>query len=163
GRKCRFAPRRGPGVPGGTTGRCRWPTAAACPSTDSPCASRARTRRSRGGSPTPPGSAGCATSAGSSAGGRKPPPATTSTNGRSTGSSRGTTTGRTAGSADRSGDARRGYRGRAHPGQVLVVDHVRRHRVDEVAERAQPHAFPHRSGRAGGHVDLVVELHHADG
>jgi hypothetical protein len=46
--------------------------------------------------------------------------------------------------------------------QVLISDRVWGHRVDEVAEGAQPHSVIEGSGCCGRHVHLSIELHDAD-
>src|SRR5690606_2662860 len=63
----------------------------------------------------------------------------------------------------RSGDSGRGHHRVGDEVDVRIGGDVRRHRVDQVAERPQPHASGGQ--RLGGHrhVHRVIELHHADG
>src|SRR5487761_785091 len=56
----------------------------------------------------------------------------------------------------------RGTDARADPGEVVVAGYVRRHRIDQVAERPQPDALPHRGPGCRCHVHLMIELHDAD-
>src|SRR5690606_40824157 len=63
----------------------------------------------------------------------------------------------------RSGVSGRGHHRVGDEVDVRIGGDVRRHRVDQVAERPQPHASGGQ--RLGGHrhVHRVIELHHADG
>lgn len=47
--------------------------------------------------------------------------------------------------------------------QLLILDNIRRHRVNEPAERPDPDALVDESLLQRGHIDAAVQLDHADG
>jgi spermidine synthase len=56
----------------------------------------------------------------------------------------------------------RGEHAAADEGEIVVGGHVGRHRVNQVAERPQPHSRAHGGHRRRRHVDVVGQLHDAD-